>query len=201
MADSNTYRDDPDVQLMLEFQGGDERAFRTLYDRYKRPVFVWIYRMVRKPERAEELTQEVFIRVYRAKERYKAEARFRTWLYTIAARLAFNERRQQKRSVEDLALESEAGESPIDRAEDVKERSPLEVVEASRLHEAIARFLSQLPERQRAALMLRYFEELSHDEISDILGVRKGAVKSLLHRGLVNLEAILRQSGHPESGA
>src|SRR5262249_14863489 len=91
-----SYRDDPDVQLMLAYGQGDEGAFRMLFDRYKRSVYVWVFRMLGNSARAEEISQEVFLRVYRAKHRYEPKAKFRTWLYTIAARLAFNETRDAR---------------------------------------------------------------------------------------------------------
>jgi len=188
------YSEDPDVKLMLEYQNGNTAAFHTLYERNKTRVFVWLYRMVQKEAVAEELAQEVFLRVYRARYRYKPKARFKTWLYTIAARLAFNETRRRSHSMERLDSTTDSQEGEIMKAVS-PDPSALDHVEAHRLRKTIKEFLSQLGERQRAALTLRYFEELSHEDIGEILDIRIGAVKSLLHRGLVALEAILSKEG------
>ncbi len=195
MADSLfNMEEDKDVQLMLAYAQGNERAFHTLYEKYKRPLFSWIYRMVPKEAVAEELAQEVFLRVYRARYTYRPKAKFKTWLYTIAAHLAFNELRHNKNFVEgEVHHGNEEGDPMINIPSQTP--SQIEQMEAQQLIKMINQLLAQVGERQKAALLFRYFEDLSHEEIGKILNMKVGAVKSLLHRGLETLEVLLRKKG------
>jgi RNA polymerase sigma-70 factor (ECF subfamily) len=162
---------------MLAFAGGDTAAFDALFERWAQPLLRYLERMVRDTGTAEELVQEVFLRVYRARDRYRPEARFSTWLYRIGTNLALNElRRPRRRDPHDSSDEEGvrplvAGGSAVD-----------DVVHARRLGEAAARELAALPERQRAALWLTAVEGLAYAEVAEALEVSEKAVKALVHR-------------------
>ncbi len=182
------YSLDEDVALMLAFRAGDVAAFDQLFRRWSGPLLRYIDRMVRDLATAEELVQEVFIRVHRARERYSPDARFSTWLYRIATNLALNElRRPRHRSVHRST--DEGGAAPLlDRAPRTED-----VVDARRLAAAAERALLELPEKQRAALCLTAVEGLSYAEVAEALEVTEKAVKSLVYRARSSLAARLRQ--------
>jgi len=184
------YASDPDVGLMEAFRGGDGGAFDQLFRRWAGPMLRYLERMVRDAATAEELVQETFLRVFRARERYQPEARFSTWLYTIATNLALNElRRPRRRSVHWSADESEDEGAPLPL--EGTEPRPDDVVHARRMGVAVQRELAALPERQRAALLLSAVEGTSYAEIAVTLGVTEKAVKALVHRARAALAARL----------
>ncbi len=180
---------DEDQRLMLSFQAGDRRAFEKLFARYSRPLVAFLGRMVPDRGRAEELAQEVFVRVYRARERYEPRARFSTWLFGIAHRLALNE----------LALAYRAREQPLDSSPEqphTGDEAGLEdQLDARRRIEHLREALVKLPERQRAALVLRSERGLGYQEIGEVLGASVSSVKSLLHRARERLLAELGDHG------
>ena len=169
--------EDDDAQLMLAFRDGDDAAFDTLFRRWAGPVLRYLERMLRDTGAAEELAQEVFVRVFRARESYRVEARFSTWLYTIATHLALNElrrpwrRRPHESAEEGPALALASAEPPAD-----------EVAHARRVSERVDRALAALPERQRSALWLAAVEGLSYAEVAQALGTTEKSVKALVHR-------------------
>ena len=169
---------DPDVRLMLAFRDGDAAAFDGLFQRWASPLLRYLERMLRDAAAAEDLVQEVFLRVHRARERYAPDARFSTWLYRIATNLALNELRRPRRrdphqsTDEDGAVWLVSDATPTD-----------EIVDARRLGEAALRELEALPERQRAALWLTAVEGLAYSEVAAALDVSEKAVKALVHRG------------------
>ncbi len=176
---------DEDVRLMLEFQRGEDGAFDALFDRWATRLLRFLQRMVKDPAVAEELVQETFLRVHRARKRYSPEAKFSTWLYTIAGNAARNElRRPFRRHVhestdaerEGAPLELEASAPAIDA-----------VVHARRVGDTVEAALSHLPERQRAALWLCAVEGLSYAEIAETLDTTEKSVKALVHRARVAL--------------
>ena len=179
---------DPDVRLMLAFRDGDAAAFDGLFQRWASPLLRYLERMLRDAAVAEELVQEVFLRVHRARERYTPDARFSTWLYRIATNLALNELRRPRRrdphqsTDEDGAVWLVSDASPTD-----------EIVDARRLGEAALRELEALPERQRAALWLTAVEGLAYSEVAAALDVSEKAVKALVHRGRSALAAKLQR--------
>ncbi|MFQ5416586.1 MAG: RNA polymerase sigma factor, partial [Myxococcota bacterium] len=157
-------RADEDVRLMLAFRDGDVLAFDALFQRWSAPLLRYLERMVRDTGTAEELVQEVFLRVHRARDRYAPEARFSTWLYKIATRLALNElRRPRRRAPHRSADEALAPPLP--------DTSPAvdAVVDARRRGARVMKELAMLPERQRAALWLTAVEGLSYAEVSETL--------------------------------
>ncbi len=162
---------------MLAFRGGDTAAFDALFRRWSGPLLRYLERMVRDLATAEDLVQEVFLRVHRARDRYAAEARFSTWLYRIATNLALNELRRPRRRAAHRSTEDEAA-VPLASADPATDN----VVDARRMAEAAWRELGELPEKQRAALCLTAVEGLSYAEAAEALDVTEKAVKSLVHR-------------------
>ena len=181
---------DGDVRLMLAFSRGDVGAFDALFQRWAGPLLRYLDRMVRDRATAEELVQEVFIRVHRARDRYQPDARFSTWLYRIATNLALNELRRPRRRDPHVSLDAD-GASPLAAEEPAAE----DVVDARRASAAVLRELETLPERQRAALCLTAVEGLSYAEVALALDASEKAVKALVHRARATLAARLRPEG------
>jgi RNA polymerase sigma-70 factor (ECF subfamily) len=178
---------DEDVRLMLAFAAGDEAAFDDLFRRWAAPLLRHLERMLGEAAAAEELVQESFLRVYRARERYQPDARFSTWLYTIATRLALNELRRPSRRASHVRLGAGDGQDdpPLEIA---AEESPAEGrVDARRRRGALEEALAALPERQRAALWLAAVEGLSYADVARTLETTEASVKSLVHRARVTL--------------
>ena len=176
-----------DVQLMLDVKGGDEQSFELLLQRYRTPLVNFLYRMVRSREQAEDLAQEVFIRVYRAREEYVPSAKFTTWLFRIATNLALNSIRDNRHRKQEMSIDA-----PITTdAEDGDERTfeiaaKQQSTEQKLLEEArnkmIRHAIEKLPEKQRAAVLLHKYQELDYAEIAKILTCSESALKSLLFR-------------------
>ena len=178
---------DPDAALMLAFQQGDEGAFRTLYQRHARAMFAFCHRFVRDAARAEELAQDVFVNLYRARDRYRPTARFKTFMYRVASNHCLNELRRSEYVARRASARAEGGaEEPAD-PDTLPSGSagPEEVVRGKALEAAVQAFLARLPEKQRAALVLCRFEGLSYEEIAQVLETTVPAVKSLIHRATV----------------
>lgn len=178
---------DEDARLMLRFREGDRGAFETLFHRYTVPLVSFLARMVPERARAEELAQEVFVRIYQARERYEPRARFSTYLFGIAHNLALNELDRAYRRRE-RPLDPPGTADPIDPGPGADA-----LLEGARTARAIERGLWRLPERQRAALLLASREGLGHAEIAEVLGASASGVKSLLHRARENLLALLKE--------
>jgi RNA polymerase sigma-70 factor, ECF subfamily len=174
---------DPDAALMLAFQQGDEGAFRTLFERHARAMFGFCHHFVRDAARAEELAQDVFVNLYRARGRYRASARFKTFLYRVASNHCLNELRRSEHASRQAAGPDEPSPDldsfPSDAA------SPEEVAHGKALEDAVRELLTRLPDKQRAALVLCRFEGLSYEEIAQVLETTVPAVKSLVHRATV----------------
>jgi RNA polymerase sigma-70 factor (ECF subfamily) len=177
MAEAPVQARDEDVRLMLAFRSGDAAAFEALFLRWAAPLLRYLERMLRDAGTAEELVQEVFLRVHRARERYAPEARFSTWLYRIATNLALNELRRPRRREPHRSPDEQGGPSLV-----AEEADPEAVVDARRLGERVERELAGLPEKQRAALCLTAVEGLSYAEAAETLEVSEQAVKALVHR-------------------
>jgi RNA polymerase sigma-70 factor (ECF subfamily) len=178
---------DDDARLMLAFQKGDRRAFDELFERYTPRLHSFLTRMVRDRGRAEELTQDVFVRLYTAAERYQARTRFSTYVFGIASNLALNHLARAWRQREHAR--SDGLPEPVAAGP-----GPMELLEAARTQQALERALGELPERQRAALLLRAHEDMGYEEIAAALGTSVPSVKSLLHRAREALLARLGES-------
>ena len=191
---------DPDAALMLRVKRGDMKAFEELAEKYKQPIVNMMYRMLRDMDEAEDLAQNVFIRVYQSAKRYEVSAKFSTWIFTIARRLCLNEiRRRGRHPAESLQSSQSDHEGRAPRQfEDVKTFSPPEAFLHGELAQKIEEALGQLPAKQRLAIVLCRQEELSYEEIARVLGCSVSATKSLIHRGRERLKEKLKpylQSG------
>lgn len=184
-----------DADLMLRYAAGDTEAFTPLWERHHRAVFRFIYRSVHQADRAEELTQEVFLRVVRNAARYEKSARFTTWLYTIARNLCIDESRRQRHrraTSLDQPLDAEGGgETRLDRVEDPHARSGGAERDRDRFRTALARAITTLPDEQREVFLLRHVENLRFHEIGEITGVSENTVKSRMRYALAALRAQL----------
>ena len=183
-----------DAAIMLELKAGNMAGFDFLIQKYRKPIINFMYRMTRNQAVAEELAQEVFLRVYRSRETYRAEARFSTWLYRIATNLGVNQARdtRHERSASTIYLDeadSETGTTP-----DVADSTP--GVEAKLLREermaAIRDHVMALPERQRMAVLMHKYEGMDYSQIGDVLKLSESATKSLLFRAYQTLRERLK---------
>jgi len=181
---------------MLDVKAGDQQSFELLLQRYRTPLVNFLYRMVRSREQAEDLAQEVFLRVYRAREDYEPSAKFTTWLFRIATNLALNSLRDHRYQKLEISMDAPI----VADAEDGDER-PMEVadehpdIEQHLVEEArkkmIRHAIEKLPEKQRAAVLLHKYQELDYSEISKILQCSESALKSLLFRAYETLRVEL----------
>ena len=172
---------DDDRRVMQAFCDGDESAFDVLFRRWSGRVLRFLERMVREPAVAEELLQETFLRVHRAREKWEPSARYSTWLFTIATNLALNElRRPFRRSVHE-STDAESEGAPLELAAEAPAVD--DVAHARRVGGDVERALASLPERQRAALWLTAVEGLSYAEVAASLETSPQSVKALVHRG------------------
>jgi RNA polymerase sigma-70 factor (ECF subfamily) len=185
-----------DVQLMLDVKAGDEQSFALLLQRYRSPLVNFLYRMVRNREQAEDLAQEVFIRVYRARADYVPSAKFTTWLFRIATNLALNSLRDTRHQRMEISLDAPVtadAEDGDERTLDVADKHPdieQHLVEETR-KAMIKHAIDKLPEKQRAAVLLHKYQELDYGEIAKILSCSESALKSLLFRAYENLRVEL----------
>ena len=185
---------DPDAALMMRVKQGDTDAFAELVDKYKQPVMNLIYRTLRDATEAEDLAQNVFLQVYKSAHRYRVSAKFSTWLFTIARNLCLNEiRRRSRHPAESLdAPHPENAEQPRHQFEDTRNLLPPEQLLHGELERKIEQALAELPENQRTAVLLCRQEELSYEEIAEVLGCSLSATKSLIHRGRETLKEKLK---------
>ena len=183
-----------DVQLMLGVKAGDDQSFELLLQRYRTPLVNFLTRMVRDQAVAEDLAQEVFLRVYRARKQYAPSAKFTTWLFRIATNLALNSIRDGRyRQLEvSLDLQVDTGED-VRPAIEVPDRRPgMEQQLMARDRAArIRRAVEALPEKQRVAVLLHKYYELDYDDIARILDCSGSALKSLLFRAYETLRVQL----------
>jgi RNA polymerase sigma-70 factor (ECF subfamily) len=183
-----------DAAVMLRVAAGDEEGFNYLVGKYNRAMISFLYRMVHNQAVAEELAQEVFLRVYRSRESYRAEAKFTTWLYRIATNLAVNHARdtRHERSAQNVYLDApdeESGTKP-----DVADDAP--TVEQDLLRNermaAIRAHVLALPERQRMAVLMHKYQGMDYRQIGEVLKLSESATKSLLFRAYQTLREKLK---------
>ena len=183
-----------DAAIMLRVAAGDEAGFTYLAEKFHRPIIHFLYRMVRNQAIAEELAQEVFLRVYRSRQSYRAEAKFTTWLYRIATNLAVNYARDHRheRAAQSVYLDEpdeESGTRP-DVADD--EPSVEQRLLRKERMKAIQAHVMALPERQRMAVLMHKYQELDYREIGEVLKLSESATKSLLFRAYQTLRDKLK---------
>jgi RNA polymerase sigma-70 factor (ECF subfamily) len=182
-----------DVELMFAIQGGDDEAFSELVLRHRAAIVNLTHRYLRNHADADDLAQEVFLKVYRARNRYRPEAKFTTWLYRVAVNTCLNEVRNRKRRVTWVAssldgrfpggdARNSGGGSLADRVPDERGDGPLESAESEELKLRVREAVAELPERQRLAIVLNKFQGLGYEELADALEMTIPGVKSLLVR-------------------
>jgi RNA polymerase sigma-70 factor, ECF subfamily len=183
-----------DAAIMLELKAGNMAGFDFLIQKYRKPIINFMYRMTRNQAVAEELAQEVFLRVYRSRETYRAEARFSTWLYRIATNLGVNQARdtRHERAASTVYLDeadSETGTTPdvADSTPDVESR----LLRDERMA-AIRDHVLALPERQRMAVLMHKYEGMDYSQIGEVLKLSESATKSLLFRAYQTLREKLK---------
>lgn len=184
---TDSYRDDPDVDLMIRVVKGDRPSFELLVTKYQKTVLNIAFRYTGNPAVAEELTQDVFVRVYRAAPAYKPEARFSTWLFTIVRNVCSNYRSREGR----LDQQMDSGSDPFYFTN--PQESPEENLIRSERRKKIREAIRQLPESLRLPLILHQFEHLSYGQVAEILDISLGAVKVRIHRARLALMEQLKE--------
>jgi len=185
---------DPDVALMLRLQAGDQAAFQDLFQKFSPRVLQYARRLVGSEARAEEVTQDVFVQIFRFRNRYKPQSRLTTWVFTIATNLCLNELRRPERHLRVDLWERRDGEDhpegpPLpDPAAVTPEEGAATRELADQLREAVA----ALPPKQRMALLLSRVDGLAYRDVGEAMGCSEGAVKALLFRATQTLKQSLR---------
>jgi RNA polymerase sigma-70 factor (ECF subfamily) len=175
---------------MLRVKDGDGASFGVLLEKHRTPVIHFLYRMVQNRAVAEELAQEVFLRVYRSRESYEPSAKFTTWLFRIATHLALNALRDGKNEKLGERLDDDSSDMPARQVSDSRPTVEQKMVFQVRLEE-VRRAVAMLPEKQRAAVLMHKYEEMEYSQIAKVLGCSESAVKSLLFRAYETLRARL----------
>jgi RNA polymerase sigma-70 factor (ECF subfamily) len=186
---------DPDVRLMLQVREGDAQAFEELMLRYQNRVLSLLSHLVGQRDLAEDLTQDVFLRVYRARKRYVPGAKFSTWLFTIAGNVASNALRSRARRHE-VHLAPRASDSAPQSLEAIAVAAsglmPARQLDKAELCGVVQQAVASLNERQRMAVLLAKFEHFSYVDIAAVMDMSPQAVKSLLSRARCNLRQVLQ---------
>ncbi len=183
-----------DAAVMLELRSGNMAAFDHLLSKYRRPIMHFMFRMVHNQAVAEELAQEVFLRVYRSRETYRAEARFSTWLYRIATNLGVNHARDHRQERSAATVYLDAADDETGTTPDLPDHTPgaeSTMLRRERLN-AIRDHVMALPERQRMAVLMHKYEEMDYRQIGDVLKLSESATKSLLFRAYQTLRERLK---------
>src|ERR1039457_42583 len=194
-----------DVQVMLDVKAGDDASFDFLLQKYRSPLVNFLNRMVRDTATAEDLAQEVFLRVYRARKQYTPSAKFTTWLFRIATNVALNSVRDTRHQKMEVSLDAPMDDGDLAPRELPAREMRIDehMVERART-EIIRRAIWSLPEKQRAAVLLHKYEEMDYIEIGKILDCSEGALKSLLFRAYetlrVQLSPLVSQSAAHRGG-
>ena len=186
-----------DEDLMMACRRGDMSAFELLVRRYQDALVNYIHHIINDYHRAEDLAQETFLRVFKSASRYEPKASFKSWLYTIATNLSKNEiRNRNRRNTCFIADLIEEGETVYDSGFMADTRYQPDILyEKKERQQLIRKALNQLPENQRLALTLVTYQELSYEEIAEVLKCSLGAVKSLIHRARQNMKKLLIKAG------
>jgi RNA polymerase sigma-70 factor (ECF subfamily) len=185
---------DPDVRLMLRVRADEAAAFEELVERFQNRLVAVMNHLVGDAAEAEDLAQEVFLRVYRARHKYRPRSKFSTWLFTIANNLALNSLRGRRRKpAAPLAVNDSGPLGPRPAEQMVRDHrsGPQQRLQREELAALIRQALDGLNERQRAAVVLNKFEDMNYAEIAEVMGLTTKAVKSLLSRARENLRAAL----------
>jgi RNA polymerase sigma-70 factor (ECF subfamily) len=184
-----------EAEVMLRVKAGDEAAFDFLVQKYRRPMVNFMYRMAHNAAAAEDLAQEVFLRVYRSRASYQASAKFTTWLYRIATNLAVNHARDTRRERPDQMLSLDEPDQETGTTMDIADGSPTveeTIVRRERL-QAIRQRVQELPERQRLAVIMHKYQQMDYKQIGEVLKLSESATKSLLFRAYETLREQLKE--------
>jgi RNA polymerase sigma-70 factor (ECF subfamily) len=188
------FSDLTDAEVMMELRSGNMAAFDVLLAKYRKPMVHFMFRMVHNQAVAEELAQEVFLRIYRSRETYRAEAKFSTWLYRIATNLGVNHARDTKHERTASTVYLDEPDSDTGSTPDVADMTPS--VETSMLRrermKAIRQCVLELPERQKMAVLMHKYEEMDYRQIGEVLKLSESATKSLLFRAYQTLREKLK---------
>jgi RNA polymerase sigma-70 factor (ECF subfamily) len=179
-----------DAELMLRVRDGDQASFGLLLERHRGPVIHFLYRMVQRQAVAEELAQEVFLRVYRSRGTYEPSAKFTTWLFRIATHLGLNWIRDGRAESREESLDKETTEGATRQVADRARTVEQDMVYRVKLRE-VRRAIECLPSKQRAAVLMHKYEEMEYSEIANVLSCSESAVKSLLFRAYEHLRSRL----------
>jgi RNA polymerase sigma-70 factor (ECF subfamily) len=183
-----------DADMMLRVKAGDDSAFDYLVQKYRRAMVNFMYRMAHNAAVAEDLAQEVFLRVYRSRGSYEASAKFTTWLYRIATNLAVNHARDTRRERPENMVSLDEPDEETGTTMDVPDSSmnvEENLVRRERL-QAIRNTVQQLPERQRMAVIMHKYQQMDYKQIADVLKLSESATKSLLFRAYESLREQLK---------
>ena len=176
-----------DEDLMLSCRDGDEGAFEVLYRRYEKPIFSFIYRLVMSAADAEDLCQETFLKVVRAKKKYRVSGKFKTWLFRIAINLCHDRLRRMKfrshLSLDAPMFSQDCEDIQIQKSIFDPSSDPVKYVETDEMKTLVQQAFTALPEKERTVVILKEYHALKFSEIADILNCPVGTVKSLNHRG------------------
>lgn len=179
-----------DVQLMCRVRDGDLSAYAILWERHRKPLFLFLHRMVGYDFVAEELAQEVFLRVYRSRATYEPSAKFTTWLFRIASHVGINWLRDRRHEVKMDSLERDLSDGKRFQVADYRPTAEQRLVAGSKAQE-IRQAIKQLPVNQRAAVILHKYREFDYLRIAQTLNCSESAVKSLLFRAYQHLRETL----------
>jgi RNA polymerase sigma-70 factor (ECF subfamily) len=184
-----------DARIMLRVKAGDDSAFDYLVQKYRRPMLNFMFRMAHNSAAAEDMAQEVFLRVYRSREKYEASAKFTTWLYRIASNLAVNHARDTRHERPENTVSLDEPDQDTGLTMDVADDSLTAeeaIVRRERLA-AIRQRVQALPERQRMAVIMHKYQQMDYRQIGEILKLSESAIKSLLFRAYETLRGQLKE--------
>jgi RNA polymerase sigma-70 factor (ECF subfamily) len=184
-----------DADIMLRVKAGDQSAFEYLVQKYRRPMVSFMYRMARNSAAAEDLAQEVFLRIYRSRETYEASAKFTTWLYRIATNLAVNHARDSRHERPEVQVSLDEPDDDTGTTLELPDSSlnaEQQMVRRERML-AIRRKVEALPEQQRLAVIMHKYQQMDYKQIADVLKKSESATKSLLFRAYETLREQLKE--------
>jgi RNA polymerase sigma-70 factor, ECF subfamily len=184
-----------DAEVMLRVKAGDQPAFNYLVQKYRRPLVSFMYRMARNAAVAEDLAQEVFLRVYRSRASYEASAKFTTWLYRIATNLAVNHARDTRHERPEVMVSLDEPDDATGMIMDLADgemTAEQAMVRRERLM-GIRRKIEALPERQRLAVVMHKYQQMDYRQIAEVLKLSESATKSLLFRAYETLREQLKE--------
>ena len=192
---SQTNEGTTDAEVMLRVKAGDDSAFAYLVQKYRRPMVSFMYRMAHNPAAAEDLAQEVFLRVYRSRESYEPSAKFSTWLYRIATNLAVNYVRDTRHERPENMVSVDEPDQETGLTMDVRDTSLTaeEVILRRERMAAIRQRVQALPERQRLAVLMHKYQQMDYRQIAQVLKLSESATKSLLFRAYETLRVQLKE--------